>query len=138
MKRAEIKANREKWVTFLQEPERKKAKGVLARGNTEHRCCLGHACQVLDPERKTGWDSYLALPPQAIVNMLGLQQADGAIIFGVQTSPAPSWDYSLSTPYLTALNDDTAMRPQEIGKMLASMIEGGPGTPFKLLTEYPE
>jgi hypothetical protein len=130
--RAEIKANREKWVAFLQEPERKKAKGVLVRGNGENRCCLGHACHVLDPERKTEWGD-LSLPPLEIVKMLGLQQADGGIILGENSG----WAYS-SQPYLTALNDDTDIRPQEIGKMLAGMIEGGVGTPFRPLTDYPE
>jgi hypothetical protein len=131
--RAEIRANREKWVAFLQEPERKKARHVLARGNnTEHRCCLGHACHVLDPERKTGWGVHDGLPPDEIVQMLGLWSEDGFI-------GSHELTYGKTKERrLAALNDGTRMRPQEIGKMLAGMIEGGVGTPFKPLTDYRE
>jgi hypothetical protein len=135
LKRADIKAYREKWATFLQEPERKKAKGYLVRGVGENRCCLGHACYVLDPDQKSGWGNKHSLPPQAIANMLGLVHPDGLI----HPDSSPNAEYcNTGMRYLTTLNDDTQMRPQEIGKMLAGMIEGGPGTPFHPLTDYPE
>ena len=133
--RAEIKANREKWVAFLQEPERKKATGKLSKGDTEHRCCLGHACQVLDPEKTTNWVSTMGLPPQEIVDMLGLVSDDG-VAYTIDRSPGKIVNTSHRS--LTTINDGTKMRPQAIGEMLAGMIEGGPGTPFFPLTDYPE
>lgn len=136
MKRAKIKANREKWVAFLQEPERKKATGILARGDTEHRCCLGHACQALDPSRVTGWAGRQELPPMEIAEMLALKSEDGGIIQGEQYRLI-TFENSSSTT-LAMLNDNTKARPQDIGKMLAGMIEGGTGTPFHPLTDYPE
>lgn len=126
--RAQIRANREKWVAFLQEPERKKAKGVLAR-NGEHRCCLGHACKVLDPDQKTGWRLDDPLPPVEIQKMLGLNERSGMAYEGKLT---PGFTE------LTLINDRSKTRPQEIGKMLEGMIEGGPNTPFFPLTNYPE
>lgn len=130
--RSEILANRRKWIDFLKQPKRKKATGMLAWPGGA-RCCLGHACYVLDPKRDTGWVSDDGLPPAKIMNMLGLKTADGGANGGYLN--VPGFDEWVS---LAGLNDESKITPQQIGAYLETVIEGGPDTPFKPLTDYPK
>ena len=48
----EIHRFRKKWLDFLRQPGRKKAKEVLEQySDNEARCCLGHACHYFGVDR---------------------------------------------------------------------------------------
>lgn len=139
-KRSEIRENRQKWIDFLREPERKKTKNVLeSRYDHEARCCLGHAAHLFARDR-TVIENDVVLYEGSEINlsndmtkMLGLYGREGhtenpyKIHYGGKTYGA-----------LSSLNDQTDITPQEIGEILQGMIEGGESTPFKPLSDYPE
>ena len=139
--REQIRANRQKWASFLQEPERKKARLVLDDGN-DCRCCLGHACFVLGIKRERsitmgttgvwtyGENAHDQSAPYEAVDALGLYSS-----LGESRSKNIIGDTSVWS--LTGLNDDARWSPQQIGKYLQSVIEGGEDTPFRPLSEYP-
>ena len=143
--RQQIKANRLHWAHFLQHPARKKATGVLERRQDRSRCCLGHACAAFDFERKEingvvyfrGGDtdnSSSALATPELVHHLGMVSERGDFID--TTSYEMGGDKEVYT--LVGLNDTTSCSPQEIGMWLEDCVEGGPGTPFIHLDQYPE
>lgn len=145
MKRAEIKANREKCIAFLQEPELEKFTGGLENPtNNNSRCCLGHMCHVmkLDRWQKPGIDGdiiygandSLGFAPSTLQSLIGLKDRHGSFSNYLND---PHNTYKERTS-LMALNDDTEMTTQEIGKWLEDKIEGGEGSPFISLAEYPE
>ena len=128
--RSEVRANRLKWAEFLMEPERKKAVGRLDVGDGS-RCCLGHGCFVLGiPSKvyKDGvcYDNLGKTAPSSFVNMVGLRNGEGSSLIGIGIQNS-----------LAGLNDDTNATPQEIGKFLLDCIEGGDGTPFLPLSDFP-
>lgn len=110
----QVKANRKKWIDFLREDGRKKAKGVLDRGN-EERCCLGHACYVLGVLRRVedegvtyGEAGTTSLAPDELLELLGLRNDVGAF--------KPEIDEGIVS--LAALNDYTNYTPKEIGDFI--------------------
>jgi len=135
MKRHEILKNRKKWIKFLQNPKRKKAKEYLDIGKGE-RCCIGHGCYVLSLKKTKngdGWDyegSEGQTAPEEFQYKVGLKNSVGGIV--------GSFILDTYTTTLTGLNDSTDTTPQEIGDYLESVIEGGYDTPFIPLTDYEE
>lgn len=119
--REEVLAARMKWIEFLCQPERKKARSRLVRKG-EHRCCLGHACQALDPERKTGWRNSDTTLRDPLRDRLGMWARDG----GSRSVFLRNQD----AVTLAACNDETNLTPQEIGAYLRTVVEGGHDTPF--------
>lgn len=146
--RSQVRANREKAFTFLQQPELKKGKDCMEHNpeglNKDSRCCLGHMAVALDVERAVmgggqvvfGRQQNRHYAPSELVTALGLKNHTGSVSadFDINTSkPLPSGFSSLSN-----WNDGSDVTPQEIGVYLASVIEGGDGTPLIPLSEYPE
>lgn len=138
MNRAEVLANRRKWIDYLMDPKRKKTKGSLDDGYG-HRCCLGHACVALSIKQIKLSDGYAygeerasKVAPLELMQGVGLYDNRGVIPSEV---PIPGTDRITS---LTRLNDATEWSPQRIGEYLENHIEGGPYTPFKSIEEYPE
>lgn len=144
--RAEILANREKWIAFLEVPSRRKAKAVLDAGDGK-RCCLGHGCYVLGVKKSKNDNEYSkeeavylygeeddAYAPQQFVDMVGLTDNGGSF----DPKDFDGEEYS----GLVELNDGSAgggkgYSPQFIAKYLRSVIKGGEGAPFKPLEDYP-
>lgn len=146
--RAEIFANRQKWIDYLKRPETKKANGVLEYASTpEYRCCLGHACHVLNIPRFEddgtvyyGTSAHESIPrdnaffmPIEGVEMLGLWDNEGKALGSI-------WMQNQHYTTLAQVNDSSLYMnsPQEIGEYLQSVIEGGTDTPFIPLDQYPE
>lgn len=141
--RAQILENRRKWIDYLKLPDTKKSAGRLENPVVpENRCCLGHACHVLIPElRKQSdesftvyYDDEMAYAPVSLKQKLGLYDRQGGNLL---------YDLFSIEPYaeqrsLSEFNDYTAITPQEIGAYLETVIEGGPKTPFRPLSEYSE
>lgn len=137
--REQIRENRLKFAKGLQEPHREREKNQLENPNYPNkRCCLGHGCDIFNIERKVdnsivryGTDEKVATAPQELVILLGLFDCCGGSMHH---------DDKLFENYgsLTAINDDSNMPPQEIGKLIEEWIEGGKGTPFRTLESYPE
>jgi hypothetical protein len=124
----EIMANRRKVIDYLKNPELRKAKGKL-RNAVGGRCCLGHMCDALGVEatnRHGNWyygEERLVLPMD-VADSLGMFENDGTNYNG-----SILWNGE-NYSSLAALNDDSTIKPHEIGTLLEAMIEGGPGTPF--------
>ena len=143
--RAQVRANREKVIAFLQEPERKKAIGRLDAGN-DHRCCLGHMCFALDIKRShTAWidnngremfgyglQEQYSIGPTELVQMVALNTNIGEAIG--QKTYLGDFQYGA----LSSVNDKSDATTQEIGAYLATVIEGGDGTPWHALSDIPE
>lgn len=141
MLRAEILANRQKVITFLKQPKRLKTTGKLDKGDGA-RCCLGHMCYVLKVPRTWQGSSYgygtrndINYAPLEVINAVGLYYYDGKLGNNQQIQIP-----TLNTAWysLAGINDNTHVTPQQIGTYLKSVIEGGPNTPWKPLTDYPE
>ena len=142
MKRAEIRANRERWIARLKNPESKKARATLATSE-DTCCCLGHGCFELIPEhgRFDEHRKYYSFgmgyshPPQKFMDMLGTWIRWGETSdHNYQPIEFNGSKYS----DLTVINDCTPATLQEIGAYLESVIEGGPNTLFRPLTDFPE
>ena len=141
--RQEVLANRQKIITFLMQPKRKKAKKQLDLGGG-NRCCLGHMCYVLKAKRTTnntgisyGEQAVSSHAPTEVVISLGLNSAYGQVKArsAGKTGSIVYKDRRYSS--LAGLNDTTDVTPQEVGKYLLSVIEGGPNTPWHALDTYP-
>ena len=144
-KRSEILANRQKWIDYLQEPERKKTKNELESFyDNEARCCLGHAEFLFNSDRSCieemvyYGESEVNLSEETM-NLLGMYYNEGEI-FNSGHYPITSYLKYEDKQFrsLSILNDCTDITPQEIGKLLQGMIDGGENTPFKPLTDYEE
>lgn len=142
--RSEIRQARLTWINFLMMPSRKKAKNTLDTGQG-NRCCLGHGCFILggtvkirDEEGFITYDGMTDFPPDIIVERLGLWSQDGGSFedrFELEIFEYKSLNVFQT---LSIYNDETDATPQQIGKYLLSVIEGGLHTPFKPLTDYQE
>ncbi len=129
--RAQILENRQKWIAFLKEPNRKKGVNTLqSETDPEARCCLGHGAHVLDPNHEK-WKVGQSYLPNVLVVELGLHNPAG----GTKDS---SYIMNTTCTCLARVNDDTIITPKAIGEYLESVINGGHSTPFKLLSYYPE
>ncbi len=139
MLRQEILSNRQKVISFLKQPDRKKAKKMLDKGLGK-RCCLGHMCYALKIKRKKyytyqlmyvyGKENNSAYAPPELVLRVGLYTNQGdskqrAVLGNTKFNSLLDW------------NDCSDSTPQEIGNYLESVIEGGPHTPWKSLNDYP-
>lgn len=136
MNHVQILENRRDWIAYLMRPDTKKATSFLVSpDDPEARCCLGHACHVLDTPFDAGNQSYLGqtyYPPEEVMNKLGLWNHQGG---GEKWSE----DQSIDNPTLgngehslAIWNDAARDVPQaEIGAYLETVILGGPDTPFK-------
>lgn len=143
----QVLENRRKAIEFLQQPQRKKAKGVLDKGGGQ-RCCLGHMSVALKIRRvgvrgedgaKFGFGDALEerSAPEELVHLLGLWTDYGG---GVDESedpvPLKHTQHGEEITSLVVMNDETVMTPQRIGVYLERVIEGGVGTPFKPQSEF--
>ena len=126
MKKSEILENRKKWIEKLLDPASLKHKNCLQHPTKSDKCCcLGWACVALGVEfDKTG--SYL---PEEQRKMLGMW---GQIGGSCDCSYLGEWEYD----NLSAVNDKTDATPQDIGRYLESVIEGGEHTPFIPLSNF--
>lgn len=141
--RKKILENRVKWVEFLMKPKRKKTTGLLDAGSG-YRCCLGHGCYILEIEKVEngiggfdyGKENYHQTAPDEFVEAVGLYNDHGQTLDDspIKVNLKQSMENLIT---LADINDNTDATPQEIGKYLESVIEGGPHTPFKPLTDYP-
>jgi len=137
--RSQIRANREKWARFLMKPGRKKYGGALDNGGGA-RCCLGHGAYALGVSRVkklAGWFAYGEdqennCAPEEFVDLVGLYTDNGRV--DNLGECLDGWDHES----LVEVNDNTDATPQEIGKYLLSVIDGGPHTPFRPLSDYPK
>lgn len=136
----EVLANRRTWVEFLKTPGILKARGILNEAN-ESRCCLGHGCYALNIKRHQssmghwlyGREGNGGYAPTELMDAVGLYNShagthDGTVIASTEE------DGTIRS--LSNWNDNTNIEPAEIGAYLESVIEGGPSTPFKPLSEY--
>lgn len=151
-KRNEILANRRKWIEFLKQDYIQKAQGVLnevsktGKEEDEARCCLGHGCYALGIKRReyTTYAGYYlyglkeegGYPPPEFVELVGLYSRTGSTQSGVPF--ADNHDGHRKIDSLSRWNDNTLVMPQEIGAYLETVIEGGPDTPFKPLSDFEE
>lgn len=120
---ADILKNRKIAVAYLQKPSLRKAHGVLraSRG----RCCLGHMCDALGIPEKNGnygADHESVVAPNELIDMLGLNDADGTFAEGGRIKNQRD---------LTGLNDGTRTSPQTIGKILEGVLDGKGVSPWK-------
>lgn len=141
--RKQVLSNRKRVIEFLKKPARKKAKYTLDAGQGE-RCCIGHMCYALSDQVKRtkpkvrglhswlyGKGRELSVAPIELQQSLGLYSNVGNRLDGKHIVIGP-----YSRPSLTTMNDITWATPQEIGAYLEKVIQGGPDTPWKPLTEY--
>lgn len=137
LKKEQIKENRLKWAKFLQNPTLEKHLGELEDPlNPNARCCLGHGCACFEISKESRQDCGVVVlydgcydyAPPSFVNLVGLTTKSGQFLDGKVMDKA----------CLADLNDHTYTSPQEIGKMMENWIEGGVGTPFLPLSEFPE
>ncbi len=150
--RSQVREAREKWITFQSTKGRQKATNMLDFGGGK-RCCLGHACYALGiPKIKSGNDGKIyygaeqeeSAMPQEGMEMLGLFGSLGEInsIHYIHTDDdGDTWKAKFGKFYFSSLadlNDDYNISAPMIGKYLLTVIEGGEGTPFLALSEYPE
>lgn len=134
MTRAEVLANRRKWIDFLK-ARSKKTIGSLDVGGGE-RCCLGHGCYALKVRRvlKNGEYSYgeaerQDVAPIEFMQVVGLWNQHGSVA---------DQGARFSQPSLVQLNDDDNWSPKEIAKYLEENINGGLKTPFMPLENFDE
>lgn len=141
--RQEILENRKTVIEFLKNKSRKKATDQLDKGNGQ-RCCLGHMCYALDiPKEKDddgGWwyDGVSDFAPASLIEKIGLYACDGKNDFGSVIFEITDENSLYHGKYrtLSDLNDTSNMSTQAIGRYLESVIEGGPDTPWKPLSDY--
>lgn len=144
----QIYDNRRKVIAYLQNPNRRKAKGTLQDSQTSrNRCCLGHMCHAVGirPEYDVrrgpvfGDRHEAEMAPRELIDALGLNDESGVIDIYSETSfitdskTSAVIDLFRECGSLTKLNDETNTSPQMIGKMLEVMILGGDGTPWRKL-----
>lgn len=142
LRRSEILANREKAISFLEGAGRRRVAGTLDKGDGR-RCCLGHMSYALEILRHRrydgGWsygeDNEVDVAPQELIDLLGLWNEDGT---GIRVISKDGDDYNRVINCLTELNDNAEWGANRIAKMLRPMINGGEGTPFRPLSDYPE
>ena len=143
MLRDQIRENRLKFAKGLQEPHREKQIEKLENYNLPNqRCCLGHGCDIFNIKKRKennsvyfGKDDNYAIAPLELVDLLGLTNSTGGSYIGSSLKNIESHSDIKS---LTSLNDNTDITTNEIGKSMEDWIEGGEGTPFKPLSDYPE
>lgn len=130
---ADILDNRRKWIDFLKEPTTQKATDYLVDSeNPEARCCLGHACHVLEIafDPKTGrYDGELYHASRDVQDRLGLWGREGGGKRYEDDTMKPS--LSNGQTCLAWWNDGSEATPQDIGAYLETVIMGGDDTPFK-------
>lgn len=138
--RSEVLNNRKIWISHLLNPQTQKTTGKLEDAdNPKARCCLGHACHLFIPHKRTinkfgsivEYENSVNYAPNSIINVLGLHiKTGGSLLFDIIYKEIDS---------LAELNDSLLNITQaEIGLYLASVIEGGSHTPFRPLSDYPE
>ena len=142
MNRSQILENRKTWIKKLKDPNSKKATERLEDLRVEGLCCLGHGCVALGLKRELLRDNSCVVlygeeeedmcAPSTFVKMVGLWNCVGAAVYGDLVFRG------LKFHSLADINDSTDATPQEIGRYLESVIEGGDDSPFKPLSEYPE
>jgi hypothetical protein len=115
--------NREKWVAALRSGEYQQAGGKL-RTNWGGFCCLGVACELaaiegVIPEWDGGYCGDNQVPPEAVVNWLGLTSECGATD-EVERAWGSGGQVIRSLP-LTVLNDETKWSFDRI----ADLVESG-------------
>ena len=126
MKKSEILENRKKWIEKLLDPASLKHKGCLQHpAESDKCCCLGWACVALEAEFD-GRKDYLS---EEQLEMLGMWYFRG-------TSKDFSCLGELEYNNLISINDHTDATPQDIGRYLESVIEGGEHTPFIPLSNF--
>lgn len=135
--------NRNTWIEFLCEPDRKSTVGKLESPTyPDNRCCLGHGCHILEVSRLErclngtkvityGEDLQELRAPDELVDLVGLWNSDGSSSSGVRLNFE-----GIYYTNLTEMNDGRFDRdicpltPQKIGEYLKSVIQGGVNTPF--------
>jgi len=154
----EVYANRLKWIEHLKHPKTKKYRNFLESYlHPKLRCCLGHACHVLIPNKRVYqtetnsvvYSGHYTTLPDELVHRLGLFDDSGSTngnsisytifpdeydgpIYEDEADDEEPINYSSSS--LVTLNDNTSITPQEIGAYLESVIMGGDNTPFKKIS----
>lgn len=82
MATTEQKILRKEWVQYLRANPEKQGYGVL-RPNKDHMCCLGAACEIIDPNRwedvgqRFTWLNRGTILPLEVADLLGLQTGAG-------------------------------------------------------------
>lgn len=146
--REQIRENRMKWINFLMTKGRKKTKGTLDKGDGK-RCCLGHACFILGITKRISTTSNKiyyggeeAFAPSDLVDKVGLWTNDGSTDDMVPFTIIPRRKPTLKLEFdnLAGANDseEYEISPYDIGTYLLTVIDGGPHTPFRPLTSFPE
>jgi len=151
--RTQIRKNRETVIKYLMEPERQKVTGMLETfSEPECRCCLGHMSHVLGAERgevepdrfavkRVTYDSEFAWAPPMVIQKLALNDDCGTVKdtdFEIIKGAIHATDCVNNFSSLSEINDSTEATPQMIGAYLQTVIEGGAGTPWKSLYNFPE
>lgn len=136
----EILAHRRKWIDYLKEPTTQKHVGSLeSPTNSDSRCCLGHACHVLIPDGRDSssrnglvyYDNQTSYAPLGVQIMLGLWSPAGSLFMNDTIN-----FHGHQLVSLAGMNDTTNLTSQQIGEYLETVIEGGPATPFRPLSDY--
>lgn len=143
--REQIRANRLAWAQGLQEPEREKHTSELEDyTNPSRRCCIGHGCHILGIHRYTDdethrvfYENHGTTAPNSFMDMVGMETDCGTGISFLCGAEVEEDEHNHVTS-LVGLNDNTNCTTQSIGLMMMQWIEGGDGTPFKPLSDYPE
>lgn len=142
--REEVLANRLKWAKYLQSDEAMKQMGYLENGDLpNYRCCLGHACHALGISRTVNsvgsvrYGNEHGVAPGELMYLVGLDSSSGLPYGGAGCLSYRDRE-GCSYESLVEINDGSNATPKQIGAYLESVIEGGEGTPFIPLSEYPE
>lgn len=135
--RAQVRANREKVIAFLRNPELEKANGVLDKGDGVSRCCLGHMCAAMEIKSVASLNGHIGYgekieyyyAPSELIDAVGLKNKKGSVGASI-----------MGTRYhhLARVNDDSDKQPADFADYLESVIEGGPNSPWHALDHYPE
>lgn len=136
----QVRANRIKWIERLEDPKSKKATKRLVARVGGGMCCLGHGCAALGYEfdhigeaEGPGFKDEIYNAPRELIIDVGISSNNASRIDA--NSGLGPWKDCRN---LAEVNDNTDATSQDIGAYLRTVIEGGPDTPFRPLSEYPE
>lgn len=136
----QILKNRIIATEYLLTPGLKKTIGMLGRAGGS-RCCLGHMCDALNVPKslaKNPLGNYYVYGKIGETNS-GFLPKSVMESLGMYTRAGCSGNNELmkidkfAEVKLTKLNDETSIRPQQIGQYLKDNILGGDRTPWKKL-----
>lgn len=125
MKDKFINRNARLWINYLKTNPPKTRKMLEDAKNPTARCCLGHACFMLDVEKiiedgKVFYDGLNQTLSTKVMKKLGLKTASGAADFGFRGADKNFIRNHRGAPFfnLASLNDQTNKSHKEIAEII--------------------